>query len=128
MVIFRHEMQNPASVHITNAKKKKLEVLYDLLGSSQVASLRQRVAHIANPVFEFSVFLGTTNPFGFTIKHRSHGFSIQLLIWDCARRCEANQCTNGRSHGGSDISFSLSQTHGEGSYHVLQSIHRNSET
>ncbi|GLJ32280.1 hypothetical protein SUGI_0649580 [Cryptomeria japonica] len=74
MLGFWHEMQDPTSVHITNAKKKKLEVLYDLLGSSQVASLRQRVAHIANPVFEFSVFfctiihldlLSSTNPMDF---------------------------------------------------------------
>ncbi|GLJ43647.1 hypothetical protein SUGI_0908640 [Cryptomeria japonica] len=50
----RHEMQNPASVHITDAERKKWEVPYDLLCNELIFSY-------------------TANPFGFAIKCGSHG-------------------------------------------------------
>ncbi|GLJ43645.1 hypothetical protein SUGI_0908590 [Cryptomeria japonica] len=50
----RHKMQNPASVHLADAERKKWEVPYDLLCNELIFSY-------------------TANPFGFAMKRRSHG-------------------------------------------------------
>ncbi|GLJ37666.1 hypothetical protein SUGI_0765200, partial [Cryptomeria japonica] len=80
-----HEMQGLPRVHITDEEMGSFfigwEVSYDLLPRSKVAALEGKHIFItANPVFEFSVFSGNeliftciTNPFGFSIKHRSYG-------------------------------------------------------
>lgn len=46
-----------AGAHSTNAEMKRWEVLFDTLGRSKVAALRQWVDKIANQVFELFVVL-----------------------------------------------------------------------
>ncbi|GLJ43644.1 hypothetical protein SUGI_0908580 [Cryptomeria japonica] len=102
---YRHEMQNPASVHITDAKRKKSEVPYDRLCNELIFSY-------------------TANQFGFAMKRRSHGeVSRYEIVEDLdvlsreATMCSSAYIAPATSKLGCLIF--LSQSHAEGSHHVL---------
>ncbi|GLJ21746.1 hypothetical protein SUGI_0405690 [Cryptomeria japonica] len=77
----KHETKDRVRVHITDAKKKRWEVPYNMLHREQVPNFQEKKeTKISKPVFdyfEFSsnelIFSYIVNPFGFAISRKSNG-------------------------------------------------------
>ncbi|KAK7280489.1 hypothetical protein RJT34_25553 [Clitoria ternatea] len=78
----KHETENRLRVHMTDAKKQRWEVPYNLLPREQPPALKQNIKKktLTRSVSEYSgselVFSYTSDPFSFAVKRKSNGDTL----------------------------------------------------